>query len=396
MDKEAKDSIISSKAYILKSLSTKFILAIIFSLLVSMPISQFLNVYIDKLIYFDGKIGVYINTLVNLVVVVAILMFLVNKIVIKPIIYLINETTKVAEGDLTSEHSQIQSEDEIGRLAEAFNKMRTNLRGMANQLQEKSLAISTAAENFSTNAKNISFGASETAATTNQVATTVGKVTINVQQIVDASTQASLFAKEGSKGLKSVVSQMEMIREATTHSGEVIYGLNESSAKISQIVALITQVADQTNLLALNAAIEAARAGDYGRGFAVVAEEVRKLAEQSASAAKEINTLIINIQQESQKAVKSMDQSVAQVETGTKVVTDIGETFNKIITAVQGLVSDIHSVAVATEQISSSIQNVAAANEEQTATMEEVAATTKNLTSMAEELDKTAKRFRLK
>jgi len=130
---------------------------------------------------------------------------------------------------------------------------------------------------------------------------------------------------------------------------------------------VITGIADQTNLLALNAAIEAARAGDQGRGFAVVADEVRKLAEQSASAAMEIQGLNTNIQEESQKAVNSMDYSSSQVEKGTLLVKEAGQTFENIITAVQELVSEIQAIATASGEVSLAVQNIAAASEEQTA-----------------------------
>jgi len=154
-------------------------------------------------------------------------------------------------------------------------------------------------------------------------------------------------------------------------------------------------IADQTNLLALNAAIEAARAGEQGRGFAVVAEEVRKLAEQSASAAKEIYNLINAIQAESQKAVHSTADAIKEVEAGTSVVQEVGDKFKEIISAVQDLTSQIQEVASATEQMSAGVQNVAASTEEQTAAMEEVSASAQSLSSLAEELNMLVAKFKV-
>ncbi|MFZ5652481.1 MAG: methyl-accepting chemotaxis protein, partial [Bacillota bacterium] len=182
---------------------------------------------------------------------------------------------------------------------------------------------------------------------------------------------------------------------ATEASAGVINGLNQSAGKITQIVEMITQIAEQTNLLALNAAIEAARAGEQGRGFAVVAEEVRSLSEQSAGAAKEIHALITTIQQESQRAVRSMDEGSSQVNAGSRVIKEVGGTLESIISAVQGLAGEIRSIAGAIGQISSAVENVAAAAQQQTATMEEVSSTTSNLAAMADELERISSRFKL-
>lgn len=188
---------------------------------------------------------------------------------------------------------------------------------------------------------------------------------------------------------------MDTIEQANQNNVEVIEFLNQSASEITKIVDVISKIADQTNLLALNAAIEAARVGDQGRGFAVVAEEVRKLAEQSNGAAKEVYNLINGIQQESQRAVESMGLSRVEVLEGAKVVHSVGEKIEQIITAVQRVTSEIQSVAAATEEMTAAIQNVAAATQEQTATIEEVSATAMTLTRMAEEMDVMAKRFNL-
>jgi len=126
-------------------------------------------------------------------------------------------------------------------------------------------------------------------------------------------------------------------------------------------------------------------------------EEVKDylLAEQSAGAAKEIYSLISTIQQESQKAVHSMDEGIAQVEAGSRVVTEVGGTFEKIIESIQVLAGEIQSVATASEEISSAVENVAAAAEEETATMEVISSTTQNLANLAEELERLANRFKL-
>ncbi|GAB6179045.1 hypothetical protein JCM14036_03640 [Desulfotomaculum defluvii] len=262
-------------------------------------------------------------------------------------------------------------------------------------MQEKSQLVASSSMQLSASSQNVAASAQETSSTITQVASTVEQVTINTQNIAENSDHATNYAQAGTEGLRRISRQMELIERATISSGEDINMLNKSAAKISQIVELITQIADQTNLLALNAAIEAARAGEQGRGFAVVAEEVRKLAEQSANAAKDIYQLIKSIQQETDKAVQSMTDSVAQVKEGSTVVLDVGVTFEKIIAAVHNLSEEIQSVASAAEQMSASVQSVASNTEEQAATIEEVSSTSQDLNRMAEELESLSKHFKV-
>jgi methyl-accepting chemotaxis protein len=244
-------------------------------------------------------------------------------------------------------------------------------------------------------AQQVSAGAGETASTVGEVAAAVEKVAANAREIADESASAAGYSEEGGRGVRNVVAQMELIMEATQRSREVVAGLSASAARIGQIVEMITRIADQTNLLALNAAIEAARAGGHGKGFAVVAEEVRKLAEQSAAAAREIQELIGGIQEEAARTVRAMEENSRQVGEGTEVVRQVGDIFTKIIASVQRLAGEIKSVSAAVQDISAAVQNVAATAEEQNATMEEVASSTQGLAAMANELEGLAGRFRL-
>ena len=331
-----------------------------------------------------------------LALVLGILMgFLLASNIARPIKHVADEAAKIADGDLTGREIPAKTKDEVGQLAGAFNTMLTNLKEIANQLQEKSKIIALSSSELSVSAESVAAGATETASTVSQVAGSVEQITANVQHIANTSAQAAGYAGEGNEGIQRIAAQMEGIQNATAATAEVIYRSNESATKISQIVELITQIANQTNLLALNAAIEAARAGEQGRGFAVVAEEVRKLAEQSAGAAKEIYTLINNIQQESQKAVQSMDEGVDQVQIGLGVVKDVSGTFENIIASVQGFAVEIQTVTSAIEEISTAVQNVAAAAEEQTAIIEEISSTTQDLTRMAGEIEGFSMRFKL-
>lgn len=128
---------------------------------------------------------------------------------------------------------------------------------------------------------------------------------------------------------------MERIKTTVTESGERIKQLGEQSKAIGEIIQVIDDIAEQTNLLALNAAIEAARAGEHGKGFAVVADEVRKLAERSGKATKEIANLIISIQKGTDNAVSAMEKGISEVENGSRFAHDAGQALKEILVTVE-------------------------------------------------------------
>lgn len=161
------------------------------------------------------------------------------------------------------------------------------------------------------------------------------------------------------------------------------------------MVEVITGIAGQTSLLSLNAAIEAARAGERGRGFAVVAEEVRRLAEQSADAAREIHNLAAAIRDGAAKATAGMREGVKEVESGTLVAAEAGDLFRKISETIRSLDAQIHNVAASAEEISAGVQNVAGAAEEQTAALEEISASAGSLAGLAAELLLAVEKFKL-
>jgi len=333
--------------------------------------------------------------LVILVIAGAIAVALANQIV-KPIQVLKNELILLAEkgGDLTQE-IRVQSSDETAELAEAVNRFLANLRAIMTQVKEAAVKVAGTSRQLTSNAQQVSASASETAATMGQIATTVEQVSSNTQNVARVSEDTARLAGEGERGIARLVEQMRSIAGSSELVSDTINELSKKSQEINQIVGLITNIADQTNLLALNAAIEAARAGEQGRGFAVVAEEVRKLAEESANATKEISNLVNAIQAGSQRAVESMAEGGKEVQEGTRVVHEVGESFKKIIESIQGLTADIESVAAAAEEMSAGVQNVAAATEEQTASMEEVSASAESLSRLSVELDDVVGKFKV-
>ena len=198
--------------------------------------------------------------------------------------------------------------------------------------------------------------------------------------------------------------------------GTAVNELANKSEHIGSIVESITQIARQTNLLALNAAIEAARAGEQGRGFAVVAEEVRKLAEQSEDAAKQIATLIRDVQVDTESAVAAMSDGSKQVQVGSAVVNSAGKVFREIETLIAAATGKIHTVSDEARQMAARggqivdsvreieeiskenamhTQSVSAATQQQTAAMQEVASSSQGLENMVQELNAVVKRFKI-
>jgi len=357
--------------------------------------------------------------------------------IVKPLQKVVAFVQEVAEGDLSEHKQTISTNDEIGKLAEAVVTMRGHLReliGHLNDIIEKvvssSQQLSASAELSAQTSGQIASSISEVAQGTEKqlrdidaTASVVEEMSAGVEEIAaSASTMAGTAektaeaAKEGSTAIEKAVRQMENIEQTVMRSSEVVTKLGDRSKEIGQIVDTISSIAGQTNLLALNAAIEAARAGEQGQGFAVVAEEVRKLAEQSQDASKQIADLINEIQRDTEMAVNAMGDGTREVNLGAQVVDGAGQAFQDIFSLVNTVSSDVREISAAMEQMASGsqeivnsvrdidivskqaasqAQTVSSAVEEQSAVAEEMAASSESLTKMAEKLKQAVSKFRL-
>ncbi|WMJ89230.1 methyl-accepting chemotaxis protein [Anaerocolumna sp. MB42-C2] len=184
------------------------------------------------------------------------------------------------------------------------------------------------------------------------------EVDADLQEVVESFVEASSKAEEGNQVINNGISQMATIRENFTSVIQAINNLEKKSKEIMNIVEMITKIAKQTNLLALNAAIEAARAGEHGRGFTVVASEVRKLAEQSSGAAKNIGELICSIQTEIDQT-EGIIQAVNQdVELGESVINEAGRSFNGISNNIEEVSNQVMNLSASIEEVFSITQSI--------------------------------------
>lgn len=419
-------------------------------------------------------------------------MFMSNQIA-PPLLALSQATREIAKGNLKVSLPKVKADDEIKDLADAFENMGTNLKELIKNIE-------IAVESINVSGSNLYTGADESSKVTQQVAIAVQEiarganeqsqsvtvtaknianmnqivgeiasgavvqaqdVTLTVQMIdqmanaiqsvaqsargvAETATKTKTTADQGQKAVESSIDGMNDIKDKVFEAAEKIKVLGDRSQDIGAIVQVIDDIAEQTNLLALNAAIEAARAGEHGKGFAVVADEVRKLAERSGSATKEIAALITEIQGLTTNTVKAMEEGTEKVNQGValsedasnalldilttvddtykqvqnisslaqeisassqevvqavynvKTITDKNTESTKVLEVAGSDINDaIQNIAAITEQSSAATEEVSASTEEMSASIEQIAASAENLAQTAVELNEQVKKFTL-
>lgn len=377
-----------------------------------------------------------ILTVIGLILVLVVC-FKVAGDITNPIVALEAHAREMAQGNLRQDKLAVTSRDEIGSLTQAFNTMSDNLGGLIRQMATTSEQVAASSEELTANAQQSADAAVHVAETVGDISSNVveqlgdidrAKNSVNgvyhdiadmsakARHITTASQQTAEAAKKGADLMEEAIKKMGAIEQSVLSSSEVVKTLGESSQQIGQIVEAISSIAQQTNLLSLNAAIEAARAGEQGRGFAVVAEEVRKLAAESQESAEQIKARIASIQNETNKAVESMQSGTQEVTLGTKAIRDVGEQFEDIMSKVDSINTQMEEingavtqVSIGAEQIvtavdaidnisqktSDNMQTISSATEEQSASNEEIASSSQALADLAGRMREAVGKFRV-
>ncbi len=305
-----------------------------------------------------------------------------SRFVIAPIQNIEENVKRFAGGDLTGRVQMNNKsfgreiKDEVFSLASSVNAMADSMSDIVGKIANSALTLGSSSTQLTSSSTNMNEGVNRQSAQTAQVATAmeemnaaVIEVARNSHSATEAARSARDIAARGGDVVGQAINAMKEVAESTDITGTTIKNLGKSSEEIGTIVSVINDIADQTNLLALNAAIEAARAGEQGRGFAVVADEVRKLAERTTKATKEISEMINTIQEETTRAVEAMEEGTHKVENGMNLANEAGDALSKIVTGV--------------EDVNDMISQIATAAEEQSATAEEIAKNMENISEAA-------------
>jgi methyl-accepting chemotaxis protein len=316
---------------------------------------------------------------------------------------------QIAANNLTIADIEVTTTDELGRASSALNEMKNNLRGLIQSIARTAEHVAAASEEISASATLQAQGAEDQKGQATQVAvamqemsSTVHEVSMNSNRAADASRQAAETARQGGAIVDDTLAKMHSIAESVSATAQKVESLGKSSDQIGRIIGVIDDIADQTNLLALNAAIEAARAGEQGRGFAVVADEVRKLAERTTSATKEVAQMVQTIQSETKTAVGAMHEGTRQVQEGVQTTTKAGDSLRQIIQMSEQVGEMITHIAAAateqasaTEQVNQNVEQITRLVSESATGAQQSAKACQDLSGLALDLQKTVSTFQL-
>lgn len=378
-----------------------------------------INQEVSNQILFTRKV-IIILALISFIVLL-LMTYFSNKWIIKPIREISNKALIVSEGTLNVELKH-KSKDEIGVLANSFNKMIDNLKVLILQIKEKSKdmdnysqLIKIASQETSKSAEEIAINIQDMASGTNKIAEdsenirnisselddVTKKIGSSFESAFEKSQRSYNAALSGNRFIQSSIEELDKVTETVEFATDSIQNLGKRSAQIGSIVDVIHGIASQTNLLALNAAIEAARAGEYGKGFSVVAQEIRKLAEESSESAKKITSLIEDIVSETKVSIQSMEFNEEEIKRQLENIKDAGKEFNKIVKYTEDTNKELKSIEEiskllvdTSKNLEFMVYNLSSVSEESAAATEEIAASTEEQTSTMEELASSAKLLR--
>ncbi|HEX5504225.1 MAG TPA: methyl-accepting chemotaxis protein [Thermomicrobiales bacterium] len=354
-----------------------------------------------------GQVAATVNTMVDQITTAARRQEAENTSMQRQIVKLLEEVSTVAEGDLTVEAEV--SADALGAVADSFNYMIGELRQIIGRVNDATRQVSRSTDEILATTSELASEAEQQSARIGDTSAAVEEMALSIQQVSENATVSAQVAREarssaevGGRAVAATVEGMGRIREQVQETSKKIKRLGESSQEIGTIVALIQDVADRTELLALNAAIQAAMAGEHGKGFAVVAEEVRRLAERTGEASKQIGALVKGIQAETAEAVAAMEDGTREVVTGSHLADEAGQSLQAIDAIVAQLAELIEAISFAAEQqarasagIAQAMSEISAVTQHTTAGAELASTSVAGLATLANDLRSSVAAFRL-
>ena len=358
-----------------------------------------------------SKNGVWLSTVV--ITLSAAVIFIISFLLIRKIskdLGNMRDTIRKIEAELDfTQRLAIDSDDELASTGRAFNRLVDKMHKSLSKIAESVKTVQSSATSLNDRAGQVAGAATAQSESASTIAANVEELTVSISHVGEQATEASKLSSEAGKLARSgeqviaqTVADIKDIAEAVNSSASCIGTLEQESQSIATVVQVIKEVAEQTNLLALNAAIEAARAGEQGRGFAVVADEVRKLAERTASSTRDISSKIETMRASAQLAVESMKGAVQRVDVGvsrannaSKAIREIGASSQQSVTMASEIAVAIHEQSQASTEIAQLVERIAQIAEESNAAAQGSALSAKNLDILATEMQSTVAAYRL-